>query len=96
MERGCIVHDPHSAGTSRLLRLPEAWVYSLSRYMAALQLGHISHAWDPFFGAGTERIVTSEVSEAWPVADAGLGATVYVLEIVSGIIGDKRRWRTMP
>ncbi|SCX38430.1 NAD-dependent epimerase/dehydratase family protein [Nitrosospira sp. Nsp1] len=68
----------------------------LSRYMAAFQLGHIDNAWDPFFGAGTERIVTSEVSEAWPVADAGLGATVYVLEIVSGIIGDKRRWRTMP
>ena len=68
----------------------------LSRYMAAFQLGHIDNAWDPFFDDGTVRIVTSEVSEAWPVADAGLGATVYVLEIVTGIIGDKRRWRTMP
>ncbi|MDN5881851.1 MAG: NAD-dependent epimerase/dehydratase family protein [Nitrosospira sp.] len=68
----------------------------LSRYMAAFQLGHIEQAWDPFFGDGTMRITTSDVSEAWPVADAGLGATVYVLEIVSGIIGDNRRWRTMP
>ena len=25
-----------------------------------------------------------------------MGATVYVLEILTGIIGDKRRWRTMP
>lgn len=68
----------------------------ISRYLAAYQLGHIDSAWDPFFGDGTERIITSSVSEAWPVADAGLGATVYVLEILTGIIGDKRRWRTMP
>ncbi|SOD40150.1 Nucleoside-diphosphate-sugar epimerase [Nitrosovibrio sp. Nv4] len=68
----------------------------LSRYMAAFQLGHIENAWDPFFGDGTARVITSEVSEAWPVADAGLGATVYVMEILTGLIGDKRRWRTMP
>lgn len=68
----------------------------LSRYMAAFQLGHIDHVWDPFFDDGTARIITSEISEAWPVADAGLGATVYVMEILTGIIGDKRRWRTMP
>lgn len=68
----------------------------ISRYLAAYQLGHIDAAWDPVFGDGSERIVTSSVSEAWPVADAGLGAAVYVLEIVTGIIGDKRRWRTMP
>lgn len=30
------------------------------------------------------------------MSDAGLGAAVYVLEIVTGVIGDKRRWRTMP
>lgn len=68
----------------------------ISRYLAAFQLGHIDAAWDPFFGDGTERIITSSVSEAWPVSDAGLGGAVYVLEIVTGIIGDKRRWRTMP
>jgi nucleoside-diphosphate-sugar epimerase len=68
----------------------------ISRYLAAYQLGHISAAADPFFGAGTERIITSSVSEAWPIADAGLGGAVYVLEIVTGVIGDKRRWRTLP
>jgi nucleoside-diphosphate-sugar epimerase/uncharacterized membrane protein len=67
-----------------------------SRYLAAFQLGHIEQAWDPFFGDGTERVITSEVSEAFPVPDAGLGALVYVLEIVTGVIGDRRRWRTMP
>ena len=68
----------------------------ISRYLAAFQLGHIDAVWDPFFGDGTERIITSSVSEAWPVSDAGLGATVYMLEILTGVIGDKRRWRTMP
>jgi hypothetical protein len=68
----------------------------ISRHLAAYQLGHIPSAWDPFFGDGTERIVTSDVSEAWPVADAGLGVAVYFLEILTGIIGGRRRWRTMP
>ena len=64
--------------------------------MAAYQLGHIPAAWDPFFGDGTETIITSEVSRAWPVPDAGLGAMSYMLEALSGIMGDRRRWRTMP
>ena len=86
-----------SGWTNRLPIIILAFVgLFISRYLAAFQLGHIEAAWDPFFGDGTERIVTSSVSEAWPVADAGLGATVYVLEILTGIIGDKRRWRTMP
>ena len=75
----------------------------VSRYMAAYQLDHIDGVWEPFFqGAaddarnGTEEIITSPVSEAWPVPDAGLGALTYLLEILTGIIGSSRRWRTMP
>jgi len=68
----------------------------VSRYLAAYQLGHIGNAWDPYFGEGTERIITSDVSKAWPVPDAGLGAVTYVLEILTGIIGGRNRWRTMP
>jgi nucleoside-diphosphate-sugar epimerase/uncharacterized membrane protein len=68
----------------------------ISRYLAAYQLGHTPAAWDPFFGDGTERIITSEVSKAWPVPDAGLGALTYTLEILTGIIGGRARWRTMP
>ena len=69
-----------------------------ARYMAAFQLGHIDHAWDPFFGggAGTERVLTSSVSRAWPVSDAGLGAMTYLIEVLMGLMGDGRRWRTMP
>ncbi|MGQ9424595.1 NAD-dependent epimerase/dehydratase family protein [Gilvimarinus sp. F26214L] len=68
----------------------------LSRYMAAYQLGHIPAVWDPFFGDGTERIITSEVSEAWPVPDAGLGGLVYLAEILAGSIGSRYRWHQMP
>jgi len=59
-------------------------------------LGHIGSAWDPYFGNGTETIITSDVSKAWPVPDAGLGAVTYILEILTGIIGGRNRWRTMP
>jgi nucleoside-diphosphate-sugar epimerase len=70
--------------------------FFVARYMAAYQLGHIPNAWDPFFGGGTETIITSELSKAWPVSDAGLGALSYMLEALSGIMGDRKRWRTMP
>lgn len=78
--------------------------FYISRYMTAYQLGHIDAVWEPFFtGAiaedaknGTEEIITSHVSKAWPVPDAGLGALVYLLEILTGMIGSSKRWRTMP
>ncbi len=78
--------------------------FFISSYMAAYQLGHIDGVWEPFFAGarpddaknGTEEIITSRVSEAWPVPDAGLGALVYLLEILLGVTGSTRRWRTMP
>lgn len=75
----------------------------VSRHLAAYQLGHIDGAWEPFFAGnpanpqnGTEEIVTSSVSEAWPVSDAGVGGLTYMLEILVGLVGSARRWRTMP
>lgn len=70
--------------------------FFIARYLSAYQLGHLRGAWDPFFGGGTARIITSDVSRAWPIADAGLGAVSYLLEALSGLMGSKRRWRTMP
>lgn len=67
----------------------------ISRYLAAYQLGHIQTVWDPF-GDGTRRVLESEVSRAWPVSDAGLGAVSYMLEALSGFMGGRNRWRTMP
>lgn len=70
--------------------------FLVARYMASFQLGYITTAWDPFFGNGTERVLTSEVSKAWPISDAGLGSMTYLLEVLMGLMGDPRRWRTMP
>lgn len=79
--------------------------FFLSRYMAAYQLGHIDGLWDPLFtgvGAGaanltgSEAVTTSDVSESFPVSDAGLGAIVYALEVLLGLMGSTQRWRTQP
>ena len=75
----------------------------VSRYLAAYQLGHVPGVWDPFFAGssadprnGTEEIITSSVSKAWPVSDAAVGGYTYMLEILTGIVGSRTRWRTMP
>lgn len=74
-----------------------AWInFLLARYLAAYQLGHIPWPWDPFFGDGTQRVLDSAVSEAFPVSDAGLGAAAYALEFLIGYLGDTSRWRTAP
>jgi nucleoside-diphosphate-sugar epimerase/uncharacterized membrane protein len=70
--------------------------FFLSRQMAAFQLGHVASLTDPFFGLGTQRVLTSDVSRAFPIPDAGLGAFAYTIEFLMGFMGDKRRWRTMP
>jgi nucleoside-diphosphate-sugar epimerase/uncharacterized membrane protein len=73
----------------------------LSRILAAYQLGHVGHVWEPFFGGdaarnGSEYIITSTVSKAWPIPDGGLGAMSYMAEILMGAMGGRSRWRTMP
>ena len=45
---------------------------------------------------GTETIITSDASKAWPIADGALGGIVYMAELVMIWMGGKTRWRTMP
>ncbi len=71
-----------------------AWF--LSRYLAAYQLHYSSAVFDPFFGLGSEKVITSMISQEFPVSDAGLGALVYSLEAIMGAKGGVRRWHTMP
>lgn len=68
----------------------------LAGYLAMFQLGLIDRVWDPVFGDGTRRVLTSEVSRAWPVSDAGLGAAMFAADLLMTLAGDRRRWRTMP
>lgn len=93
-----------SAWTQRLPIIALALIgLYVSRYLAGYQLGHLDNVWEPFFEGspadpqnGTEEIITSHVAEAWPISDGGLGAITYILEILTGVIGLKARWRTMP
>ncbi|HEY8658496.1 MAG TPA: vitamin K epoxide reductase family protein [Hanamia sp.] len=74
-----------------------AWIgFFASRYLAAYQLGYISHVWDPFFGNGTEKVLTSSVSKSFPISDGGLGNFSYTIEALMGYMGMSNRWRTMP
>ncbi|MFZ5589993.1 MAG: heavy metal-binding domain-containing protein [Pseudomonadota bacterium] len=79
--------------------------FLIARVLGAYQLGHIDTVWEPFFAGsgemkgvmnGTETIITSYVSKAWPIPDGGLGAVVYMLELAMTWMGGKDRWRTMP
>jgi len=94
---------------SWLQRLPIAVLaligFLIARILGAYQLGHIDSVWEPFFVGsgdmkgvmnGTETIITSDMSKAWPIADGALGGIVYMLELVMVWMGAKTRWRTMP
>jgi hypothetical protein len=87
---------------------PSAWVqrlpiaffaficWMLARYLSAYQLGYIDTVWDPFFTPGTKGVLESDISKAFPVSDAGLGAFAYTLEFFSICMGGTSRWKTAP
>jgi len=68
----------------------------LARYLDTYQLGYIDKVWDPFFKNGTEKVLTSSVSRAFPIPDAGLGAYAYFLETLLAWQGGEDRWKNMP
>ncbi len=68
----------------------------IATYLALYQLGVIPHVWEPFFGDGSHRVLTSFVSRMLPVPDAVLGAAGYLVEIVTVLMGGQRRWRETP
>ncbi|QKZ11315.1 vitamin K epoxide reductase family protein [Spirosoma sp. KUDC1026] len=83
---------------------PQRWImivlgflgWLVSRYLAAFQLGYLSHPYDPFFGDSTIHVLNSAMSHALPVSDGGLGSFAYTFEFLMGWMGSSARWRTMP
>ncbi|MDQ3955290.1 MAG: vitamin K epoxide reductase [Actinomycetota bacterium] len=69
---------------------------AIATYLALYQTGAVTGVWEPFFGRGSRTILNSKVSHILPIPDAALGAFGYLLDAVTGIIGGKQRWRTMP
>jgi hypothetical protein len=69
---------------------------AVASYLAAFQLGLVKDVFEPFFGDGSRTVLTSGVSRVLPVPDAALGAIGYLADVVSGVVGGRERWRTMP
>lgn len=70
--------------------------FLIAGYLALYQLGIFKTVWEPFFGNGSRTILNSGVSRVLPIPDAALGALGYLLDAVTGVIGGRKRWRTMP
>lgn len=70
--------------------------FGIAGYLALYQYRVVSAVGEPFFGRGSELTLNSEISRILPVSDAALGALGYLLDAVTGIIGGRGRWRTMP
>ena len=86
-----------SAWSQRLPILGLALVgVGVAGYLAAFQLGIVATVWEPFFGDDSRRILTSGVSPVLPLPDAALGAIGYLADAVTGVIGGRDRWRSMP
>lgn len=68
----------------------------IATYLALFQLNVVANVWEPFFGNGSRKVLTSGISRVLPIPDAALGALAYLVDALSGSIGGVRRWKTMP
>jgi hypothetical protein len=70
--------------------------FVIAGYLALFQWHVVARVWEPFFGDGSRRVLTSGVSRILPVPDAALGAFGYLADAVTGLVGGRDRWRRMP
>jgi uncharacterized membrane protein len=70
--------------------------FAIATYLALYQYGVVETVWEPFFGDGSRVILSSPLSRVLPVSDATLGAAGYLADGVTGLIGGRDRWKTMP
>ena len=72
----------------------------IASYMALFQWGLIASVWDPLFGPGSERVLTSPAAKTMDrwlhIPDAAFGAWGYLSEVVLGLVGSTRRWQYRP
>lgn len=89
-------YNPSSWGQ----RIPLVFVamigFLIASYLSLYQFHIISDVWEPFFGNGSKKILSSPVSSFLPIPDAALGAIGYMVDAVAGIIGGVRRWKKAP
>lgn len=70
--------------------------FGIAGYLALYQWRILPTVWEPFFGNGSQVILNSSVSHLLPIPDAALGAFGYLLDAVTGVIGGRGRWRSLP
>jgi len=68
----------------------------IALYLGLYQLHIFSTVWEPFFGNGTKKILTSSVARSLPIPDGIIGAFGYFLDLVTNLIGKEKRWKTKP
>jgi uncharacterized membrane protein len=54
----------------------------ISLDLAAFQVGVAGPPWEPLFGDGSRRVLTSDLSRLLPIPDAAVGAGAYLVEAV--------------
>ena len=59
--------------------------------LTLFQVDAIGSVWDPFFGDGSRKVLTSSLSRSLPIPDASLGAVAYALEAILECLGGPRR-----
>jgi len=92
----CWKHSP-SNWSQRLPIVALALVgVGIATYLTLYQYDVVSTVWEPFFGDGSRKVLDSSLSRVLPVTDAALGALGYLVDAVTGVIGGRRRWRSMP
>src|SRR5688572_18740221 len=69
--------------------------FVIAMYLALYQWRVVPSVWEPFFGRGSATILDSWVSKLLPISDAFLGALGYLADAVTGVIGGRKRWRSM-
>ena len=69
---------------------------AVAAYLTLVQVDLLGHAWDPFFGDGSDQVLDSQVSRALPVPDASLGLAAYLAEAALALTGAPWRWRRRP
>ncbi len=102
------MHDRTSAAPPYWSYNPSAWSQripiivlalvgtAIATYLTLYQVDELDTVWEPFFGDGSRTILNSSVSRLLPIPDAALGALGYLADAVTGAVGGRERWRTMP
>ena len=67
---------------------------TVSVYLAAFELGRIGEVWDPLFGEGSRRVLTSWIARVLPVPDAVFGAIAYGVDAVLAALVAAGVWRS--